>query len=96
VDEADRAGLHHDLEYEDIARRVKNKQLTQQEATRQTRDSDNRFLKTMKEQWTTSPWKTTLGYLGIKGKNVLEDVGLLNPNLFVRMKYGGYVNNPWK
>lgn len=96
VDEADRAGLHHDLEYEDIARKVKNKQLTSQEATRQTRESDNRFLKTMKEQWTTSPWKTTLGYLGIKGKNILEDIGLLKPDLFVRMKYGGIVSNPWR
>lgn len=96
VDRADRAGLYHDTEYESIAKRVKSGQLTQPEATRLTRESDNRFLTTMGEEWTTSPWKSTLGYLGIKGKNLLEDAGILNPSLFVRQKYGGKVVNPWK
>jgi hypothetical protein len=91
VDEADRGGLVHDLEYEDIARRRKAGQLDVAEANRLTRESDNKFLRTMREQWTTSPWKSTLGYLGIKGKNVLEDAGILNPNLFVRQKYGGII-----
>jgi hypothetical protein len=33
----------------------------------------------------------TLGYLGIKVKNFLEDTGLINPNKFVAMKIGGQV-----
>lgn len=96
VDEADRAGLHHDLEYEDIAKRTKSGRLSIPDATRLTRESDNKFLTKMGQEWTTSPWKSTLGYLGIKGKNLLEDAGILNPSLFVRQKYGGKVVNPWK
>lgn len=95
VDEADRAGLHHDLEYTDIARLVKEGKLSTDVANKLTRESDNKFLKIMKEQWTTSPWKSSLGYLGIKGKNILEDAGILNPKLFVRMKRGGMVANPF-
>ena len=95
VDKADEAGLHHDLEYTDIARNVKEGKLSSDIASKLTRESDKKFLKTMREQWTTSPWKTTLGYLGIKGKNVLEDMGILNPKLFVRMKRGGMVANPF-
>jgi hypothetical protein len=95
VDKADEAGLNHDLEYSDIARNVKEGKLSSDIATKLTRESDKKFLKTMREQWTTSPWKTTLGYLGIKGKNILEDVGILNPKLFVRMKRGGTVTNPF-
>lgn len=94
VDRADEAGLHHDLEYEDIATRRKAGNLNAVDANRLTRESDNRFLNTMKQEWTTSPWKSSLGYLGIKGKNILEDAGILNPNLFVRQKLGGLVKLP--
>ena len=95
VDRADEAGLHHDLAYESIARRRKQGSLDVGNANRLTRESDNRFLDTMKQEWTTSPWKSSLGYLGIKGKNILEDAGILNPSLFVRQKYGGIVKNPY-
>jgi hypothetical protein len=94
VDRADAGGLRHDLEYEDIARRRKAGSLDVGNANRLTRESDNRFLDTMRQEWTTSPWKSSLGYLGIKGKNILEDAGILNPNLFVRQKYGGIVVAP--
>lgn len=92
VDEADRAGYHHDIEYQDIAKRVAEGTLNQSIANRLARESDNRFLTKMGQEWTTSPWKSTLGYIGIKGKNLLEDAGILNPNMFVRMKCGGMVN----
>jgi hypothetical protein len=95
VDKADEAALNHDLEYTDIARNVKEGKLSSDIASKLTRESDKKFLNTMREQWTTSPWKTTLGYLGIKGKNVLEDMGVINPNTFVRMKRGGMVANPF-
>jgi hypothetical protein len=91
VDKADEAGLNHDLEYTDIAKLRKDNKISQSEATRLTRESDNKFLTTMRNQWTTSPWKTTLGYLGIKGKNILEDVGVINPDIFVRAKKGGRI-----
>lgn len=79
TDESDRAALHHDLEYVDIARRTKDRHLTVPEATRLTRESDNRFLDKMGEHWSSAPWKSTLGYLGIKGKTILEDLGYLTP-----------------
>jgi hypothetical protein len=91
VDKADEAGLNHDLEYTDIARLAKDKKITSDVATKLTRESDNKFLSTMRNQWTTSPWKTTLGYIGIKGKNILEDIGVINPNIFVREKKGGMI-----
>jgi len=91
VDRADAAGLTHDLDYTDIAKRVKNGEITQEQANQLSRASDNKFLTTMRKEWTTSPWKTSLGYMGIKGKNVLEDMGVINPNIFVRMKRGGMV-----
>lgn len=91
VDKADEGGLHHDLEYVDIAKRAKDKSITPEWASHLTRQSDNKFLNTMKEQWTTSPWKSSLGYMGIKGKNLLEDAGIINSNVFVREKRGGMI-----
>lgn len=96
VHRADAAALEHDLTYEDIAKKTKAKHITIPEATRLTRESDNKFLDVMKQEFTNSPWAAGLGYIGIKGKNLLEDAGILNPSLFVRQKYGGKVVNPWK
>ena len=93
VDKADEAGLNHDLEYVDIAKLRKDKKINADTASKLTRASDNKFLDVMKQQWTTSPWKTTLGYLGIKGKNILEDIGVINPDIFVREKRGGLVRS---
>ena len=95
VDRADAAALEHDLTYVDIARRTKDRHITVPEANRLTRESDNKFLDSMKQEWTTSPYKSTLGYLGVKGKTILEDMGILNPNTFVRLKHGGAVGNPY-
>jgi hypothetical protein len=45
----------------------------------------------MKDNHSANRWASTLGYLGIKGKNILEDLGLIDPNKFVALKLGGKV-----
>lgn len=56
------------------------------------RESDERFLHNTQKHAHHNPWGATLGYLGIKGKNVLEDIGILNPNTFVTAKLGGKIS----
>jgi hypothetical protein len=45
----------------------------------------------MKDNFSANPWAGALGYAGIKAKNILEDIGLIDPNKFVTMKLGGKV-----
>ena len=45
VDKADEAGLNHDLEYVDIAKLRKDKKINADTASKLTRASDNKFLR---------------------------------------------------
>jgi hypothetical protein len=91
TDKIDEGGLQHDRDYSNIARLRDSGQVSKAEALKLIRDSDSRFLSHMKDNISANPWAGTLGYLGIKGKNLLEDVGLIDPNKFVAMKIGGKV-----
>lgn len=90
-DRVDAGALAHDLDYSRISKQRDEGKLTPQEAKQLIRESDERFLENTKKYASENPWGSTLGYLGIKGKNLLEDYAGLNPNLFVTQKLGGFV-----
>jgi len=91
TDKIDEGGLQHDKDYSHIAGLRDSGQVSQKEALKLIRDSDLRFLGHMKEHYNANPWASSLGYIGIKGKNLLEDIGLIDPNKFVALKVGGKV-----
>jgi hypothetical protein len=91
TDKIDEGGLQHDKDYSHIAGLRDSGTVSQKEALKLIRDSDLRFLDHMKEHYNANPWASSLGYLGIKGKNILEDIGLIDPNKFVALKIGGKV-----
>jgi hypothetical protein len=91
TDRVDEGALFHDLDYQRIAKQRDEGKLTPAETKQLIRESDDRFLENTKKYATENPWGSTLGYLGIKGKNLAEDYLGLNPNLFVTQKLGGMV-----
>jgi hypothetical protein len=91
TDKIDEGALQHDKDYSHIAGLRDSGKVTQKEALKLIRDSDSRFLSHMKDNHSANRWASTLGYLGIKGKNILEDLGLIDPNKFVALKVGGKV-----
>lgn len=91
IDNVDKGAMFHDFDYSRIAKQRDEGKLTPQEARQLIRESDERFLENTKKYASENPWGSTLGYLGIKGKNLAEDYLGLNPNLFVTQKLGGLV-----
>jgi hypothetical protein len=91
TDKVDEGGLQHDRDYSHIAGLRDSGKITPHEAKKLIRDSDNRFLDHVVEHRQANPWASSLGYIGIKGKNALEDLGLLDPNKFVSLRLGGKV-----
>jgi len=91
TDKVDEGGLQHDRDYSHIAGLRDSGKITPHEAKKLIRDSDNRFLNHVSEHHQANPWASSLGYLGIKGKNILEDAGILDPNKFVTLRLGGLV-----
>lgn len=91
IDRVDAGALAHDLDYSRIAKQRDEGKVSQDEAKKLIRESDERFLENTKKYASENPWGSTLGYLGIKGKNLAEDYLGLNPNLFVTQKLGGMV-----
>ena len=91
TDKIDEGGLQHDRDYSNIARLRDSGQVSKAEALKLIRDSDSRFLSHMKDNISANPWAGMLGYAGIKAKNILENLGVLDPNKFVAMKVGGKV-----
>ena len=92
-DNVDASAMHHDLDYSRIAKARDTGKVSQDEARQMTRESDNRFLGNVKKNWHENPWAGTLGYVGIKGKNILEDLGVLNSNQFVTARLGGRIRS---
>ena len=91
TDKIDEGAYQHDKDYSHIAGLRDSGKVSHQEAKKLIRDSDNRFLNHMTEHKKANPWASTLGYLGIKGKNILENAGILDPNKFVTLRLGGVV-----
>jgi len=91
-DPVDAGALHHDYDYSRIAKARDAGTISQKEASSLIRESDERFLHNTQKHSHHNPWGAALGYIGIKGKNILEDIGVLNPNTFVTAKLGGKVS----
>jgi hypothetical protein len=96
TDKVDASALHHDLDYSRIAKAKTAGTISASEAQHLTRESDNRFLHNVKSNFHENPWAATLGYAGIKGKNILEDLGVLHSQEFVHAKKGGIVAHRFK
>ena len=84
----DQTGLTHDLEYADIAKRRDSGEITKEQADEETRISDEKFLKSVQNNWKKDPWAALLGYAGIWSKTVAEDIGALDRSAFVTAARG--------
>lgn len=84
----DQTGLTHDLEYSDIAKRRDSGEITKEQADEEIRKSDEKFLKSVQNNWKVDPWAAILGYAGIWSKTVAEDIAGVDRNKFVTAKYG--------
>jgi hypothetical protein len=82
TDKIDEGAMRHDLEYSRIAK-LRKAGTPKEEIERLIRVSDDAFLDNIKKHWRTNPRAAAMGYAGIKGKNVVEDVAGLDRNLFV-------------
>lgn len=91
IDKVDEGAMFHDLDYSRIATQRDKGNLTKGEANKLIRESDERFLENTKRHATQNPLGAGLGYLGIWGKNKLEDLGILDPNQFVTARLGGLI-----
>jgi len=87
-DLVDAGALHHDLDYSRIAKQRDAGKISADETKRLIRESDERFLSNTAKNINQNRWGGTLGYLGIKGKNILEDLGVLDHNKFVTARLG--------
>ena len=82
TDIIDEGAMKHDLEYSRIAK-LRKTGTPKEEIDRLIRESDEAFLNNIRMNWRANPRASILGYAGIKGKNVAEDVVGLDKNLFV-------------
>lgn len=82
TDKIDEGAMKHDLEYSRIAK-LRKAGTPKAEIERLIRVSDDAFLDNIKKHYRTNPRAAIMGYAGIKGKNVVEDVVGLDRNLFV-------------
>ena len=83
TDIIDEGALAHDLEYSRLAKLRKEGKTSKEDLDRMIRESDEKFLQNIRDNWTANPWAGALGYAGIRGKNKLEDEAGLDRNLFV-------------
>ena len=88
VDKVDEGALFHDLDYSRIAKARDAGKVSRDEAKKLIRESDERFLHNTLKHSSENPWASTLGFLGIKGKNLAEDYLGLDPHKFVTAKKG--------
>jgi hypothetical protein len=82
-DAADATALTHDKDYARIASDRDSSRISREQANRMIRESDDRFLNGMNQNFHTNPWGATLGHMGIAFKKMLEDKYGLDRNLFV-------------
>lgn len=84
----DKTALEHDLEYSSIAKRRDAGEITKEQADEEIRKSDEKFLKSVQNNWKADPWASLLSYAGIWSKTVAEDIAGLDRSAFVTAKYG--------
>jgi len=83
TDQIDRGALEHDLTYEKIAKKRDSGQISRTESDRLIRESDDKFLKNIRDNYRENPWASVLSYAGIAGKNLAEDYLGVDRNKFV-------------
>jgi hypothetical protein len=97
INETDRAGFVHDLEYGAIRRAIDNKTLKNDaEVRRAVKEADNRFYDILDNapEYTDPGAKlidkigNRLGYYGIKAKELGQDLGFIKPDAFVAFRGG--------
>jgi len=92
TDIIDKGALEHDLEYSRLAKLRKEGKTPKADLDRMIRESDDKFLQNIRDNWRANPWAGVLGYAGIKGKNIAEDTVGLDKHLFVgEGKKGGFI-----
>jgi len=92
TDIIDKGALEHDLEYSRLAKLRKEGKTPKADLDRMIRESDDKFLQNIRDNWEANPWAGALGYAGIKGKNIAEDTVGLDKHLFVgEGKKGGLI-----
>jgi hypothetical protein len=79
----DASCMAHDKDYENIARNRDTGKISQDEAKKLIRESDDRLLNNIDRFRGEAPYTSKVSELGIRGKKFLEDIGILNPNQFV-------------
>ena len=82
TDIIDEGAYKHDKDYERIAKMRENG-ASPEIIDKLIRESDERFLKNIRENYKVNPLASALGYAGIASKNVAEDKYGLDKNLFV-------------
>ena len=87
TDIIDQGAKEHDERYSELAKLRDSGKLSKNETNKLIRDSDNKFLKNIEDNFNKNRWAGTLGYMGIKGKNLLEDYLGLDRNKFVAAGY---------
>ena len=85
TDIIDKGALEHDLEYSRLAKLRKEGKTPKADLDRMIRESDDKFLQNIRDNWRANPWASALGYAGIKGKNVAEDTVGLDKHLFLSL-----------
>ena len=83
TDIIDQGAKEHDEKYSELAKLRDEKKISQKEADKLIRESDEKFLKNIRDNYKANPWASLLGYAGIKGKTLAEDYLGLDRNKFV-------------
>ena len=83
TDIIDQGAKEHDEKYSELAKLRDEKKITQKEADKLIRESDEKFLRNIRDNYKANPWASLLGYAGIKGKTLAEDYLGLDRNKFV-------------
>lgn len=82
VNNIDKGCMFHDLDYQRIGQNRKAGKISDDEARKLVRESDERLLNNIDRYKNEDSKMSYLSMLGIKAKNKLEDLGLLDPNAF--------------
>jgi hypothetical protein len=92
----DQTGLTHDLTYSDIAKRRDSGEITKEQAEKEIRESDEKFLRDVQKNWKSDPWASLLGFAGIYSKTLAEDLLGVDKNKFVTAKRGGIMRGSFR
>ena len=79
INDTDAAAKAHDLDYLNIGKMA----VSDEEKKKLVRDSDKKFIDRLNKNKESDLWGNLAGRVGIRGKIILEDLGLLNPIKFL-------------